>query len=296
MSERLLPGLVFAALSAICFALAAPFTRLAIAGHVVPVDAVAARAMFAFIALSGFILIARRGFKIARDAWPSLIGLGIATSVLSLAYLSSVAFIPVGLAVIIFFTFPLIILLLSPLIEKTPFGIGRFLIGLVALAGLYLALGPTIGDIDWRGIVLAAIGACGAAGQIFFARAAAMRVQGETIVWASHLIIVPATLAVSLVFGGDKFAPSGMSNILPVGIIAVSVICVGYLAGYLFQVRALAFARASHVAPAYNVEPIVSTALAAYMFGERLVDLQYFGGALVLIALILSNLLHLKRS
>jgi drug/metabolite transporter (DMT)-like permease len=45
------------------------------------------------------------------------------------------------------------------------------------------------------------------------------------------------------------------------------------------------------VAPYFNLEPVVTTAIAAVILGERLALNQYAGGGLVLAALVASSLL-----
>ena len=296
MVERLLPGLIFGVLSACSFALAAPFARLAFENGVAPVDAVAVRALVAFIVLSVIIKLSGEAFHVPREARLPLIGLGVSTTLISCAYLSSVTFIPVGVAVIIFFTFPIFILVLSPFVEKTRFGLDRFIIGLIALFGLYLAVGSnsSLENLDWRGLVLAGIGALAGTGQIFFGRAVASKAYGPTMVWGAHFIILPATILVSQIFGGALFTQAGLSSVMVPGFVAIVVICLGYLSGYLFQIRALTNAPASYIGSVFNVEPIVSTSLAAYLFGERLANVQYAGGALVLTALVLSSVLSLR--
>lgn len=297
MSERILAGALLGAASAACFALASPFARLGLDNGITPADAVSARALVAMLFLSGLILLSKRSFAVPRPARGAIAGLGLSTALLSVAYLSSVAFIPVGVAVVIFFTFPLMIALLSPFIEKTPFGLARFAIGLVALAGLYLALGLHSSAIalDWRGVVLAGIGACAGVGQFFFGRAAAGQAGGPVIVWAAHLTIVPLTLLGSAVAAWLRGSVLSLDIITPTGYLVIVVICTGYLCGYLIQMQALRLARASYVAPAYNVEPVISTSVAAYLFSERLAYGQYLGGALVLAALILSNIISLRN-
>lgn len=297
MVERLLPGLLFGMLSASSFALAAPFARLAFENGVAPVDAVAVRAMVAFFVLSLIIKLSGQKFHVPRDARMPLLGLGLSTTLISCAYLSSVTFIPVGVAVIIFFTFPIFILVLSPFIEKTRFGLDRFVIGLIALFGLYLAVGSTasLANLDWRGVVLAGLGAIAGTGQIFFGRAVARKAHGPTMIWGAHFIILPLTIVISQIFGGALFTSAGFSSVMGLGFVAIGVICLGYLSGYLFQMRALANAPASYIGSVFNVEPIVSTSLAAYLFSERLAGVQYAGGALVLTALVLSSALSLRK-
>ena len=55
-------------------------------------------------------------------------------------------------------------------------------------------------------------------------------------------------------------------------------------------------APASTVAPFYNLEPIVTTGLAALLLGEVLALHQYAGGGMVLAALIASSLYDLQKA
>jgi drug/metabolite transporter (DMT)-like permease len=49
------------------------------------------------------------------------------------------------------------------------------------------------------------------------------------------------------------------------------------------------------VAPVFNLEPVVATAVAAIALGERLQMNQYAGGGLVLAALVASTLLGRRK-
>mgnify|MGYP000190263350 CR=1 FL=1 len=65
---------------------------------------------------------------IPKRAMPSFIGQSIATLFVSVAYLGSVQFIPVGLAVIIFYLFPVLIMVLAPVVEGRNPGLLRILL------------------------------------------------------------------------------------------------------------------------------------------------------------------------
>jgi DME family drug/metabolite transporter len=63
-----------------------------------------------------------------------------------------------------------------------------------------------------------------------------------------------------------------------------------YVIAYMVHMLSLRFAAASTVAPFFNLEPVVTTAIAATVLGERLEVNQYIGGGLVLAALLASAL------
>ena len=64
-----------------------------------------------------------------------------------------------------------------------------------------------------------------------------------------------------------------------------------YVVAYMMQMLSLRFAPASSVAPSSTLEPVVTTAIAAVILGERLQINQYAGGGLVLAALVASSII-----
>jgi drug/metabolite transporter (DMT)-like permease len=64
----------------------------------------------------------------------------------------------------------------------------------------------------------------------------------------------------------------------------------------MLPMSSLRFAPASTVAPYYNLEPIVTTAWAGLLFGERLSLNQYAGGGIVLAALVVSSLMGKREN
>ena len=106
-----------------------------------------------------------------------MLGLGLGTAAVGLCYISSVAFIPVGVATIIFYTFPLIILVASPMIDGDRPTLARAAIFGLAFAGLAIAIGPSFQTLDPRGLALAGGAALGATVQFFFAARATRAVD-----------------------------------------------------------------------------------------------------------------------
>jgi drug/metabolite transporter (DMT)-like permease len=76
-----------------------------------------------------------------------------------------------------------------------------------------------------------------------------------------------------------------------IGLFFVSGLAALYVVAYMIQMLSLRFAPASTVAPFYNLEPVVATAVAAVILDERMHMNQYAGGGLVLAALVASSLI-----
>ena len=166
MISRVRLGIGCALAAASIYGLVPNFVRGAFENGIPPVEATFFRTSVIAFAL---VAVAQgENFRIPRAAWGAFAGQAFATLVISVAYLASVQFIPMGLAVIIFFTFPVLIMLASPLVEGQFPGFWRIVIAIFALAGLVVAIGPSFGILDIRGIGLATVAALGGVVQFFY--------------------------------------------------------------------------------------------------------------------------------
>lgn len=249
------------------------------------------------IAVMFAILAVLRGekFHMPRAALPSFAGQAIATLVISVGYLASVQFIPVGLAVIIFFTFPVLIMLAAPIVEGHSPGSLRVLIAVFAFAGLAVSVGPSFDTLDIRGILLAAAAALFCTLQFFSGRSISRYMTPSVFGGLVHLAIWPATLVIALYAGGGtiNFSPGGTASGL--GLTFMAGVGLLYVVAYLVHMLSLRFAPASAVAPYFNLEPIVATVVAALLLGERMALNQYAGGGMVLAALAAASFVGTRK-
>jgi drug/metabolite transporter (DMT)-like permease len=248
------------------------------------------------IAFAIIAVVQNERLTIPRAAVPSFVGQAVATFLVSSAYLASVQFIPVGLTVIIFFLFPVLIMLLAPVVEGRSPGLARIAVALVAFCGLAVAIGPSFEDLDIRGILLAAVAAAGATLQFFSGRSISRYMPPATFGSLVHLVILPPILLIALIAGSGslRILPGGSATTL--GLVFMSGVAMVYVIAYMVHMLSLRFAAASTVAPFFNLEPVVTTAFAATVLGERLQLNQYAGGGLVLVALIASAFLGKRET
>ncbi len=182
-------------------------------------------------------------------------------------------------------------MLVAPIIEGRSPGLWRILTAVLAFAGLVVAIGPSFGALDLRGVGLAALASLGGVAQFFTGRAISRFMTPAVFGSLVHLVILPAVLLIALQVGSGQLEmlPGGGATIAGyyflIGVAAV------YVVAYMLQMLSLRFAPASTVAPYFNLEPIVTTACAGLLFGERLTINQYAGGGIVLAALVISSLL-----
>ncbi|CAM5204857.1 Threonine/homoserine efflux transporter RhtA OS=Bosea thiooxidans OX=53254 GN=SAMN05660750_04777 PE=4 SV=1 [Bosea thiooxidans] len=231
----------------------------------------------------------RGSLALARDERRPVLLFGLATALVGIAYLSSVAFVPVSVAAVVFYTFPILIVLAEPVLTSAPFRADRLAVALLAFLGVALVVGPDLHGLDPRGLALAMLASLGATAQ-FFAAARCARVATLPKLFWSHVVILPVTALVLLVTGG--FLPPQSFLLAPV---AVAVTYAGYVVGFLFQILALARVAPGPAGLAFCAEPVFSVAIAAFVLAERLGPLQYAGGALVIAALVTNVILEQTR-
>lgn len=247
------------------------------------------------VALGLLALLRAEKLRVPRAALPMFVAQAAATATVSICYLAAGQFIPVGLAVTIFFTFPVIILLTAPLAEGQAPGWPQVAISLFAFAGLALALAGEVGGLDYRGVLLAVASALACTVQFYSGRKISGHVTPVVLGSLVHLAILPVTLGVALWMNGGGLKILAGEGIPLSGFGFLAGVCLFYVFAYLIHMTSLRLAKASIVAPFYNLEPIVTAGVAALLLGERLTAIQYLGAAMVFTALIVSSLLDFRK-
>jgi drug/metabolite transporter (DMT)-like permease len=281
-------GIGFALTAASFYGCVPNFARAAFGNGVPAIETVLMRTTVIALVLGLVGLMRGESFRISKQAWPSFFGQVVATFFVSASYLASVQFIPVGLAVIIFFAFPIIIVVVAPLVEGKAPSIARLSVAVLAFIGLGIAVGPGLENLDLRGVGLAAVAAIGCALQFFSGRSLGQYLQPAAFGSLVHYAIWPLVAAIAL-YGGSGSLQLLSGTPSPLAFMFVGGVCLTYLAGYFLHMSSLKVAPASTVAPFFNLEPIVTTVISTVFFGEALKPNQYGGGALVLAALLLAS-------
>jgi drug/metabolite transporter (DMT)-like permease len=239
-----------------------------------------ARFLVSTLVFGLLLLVRRNGFKVASQHRIPLILLGIIWSGAMICYLVAVETISVSLAVLILYTYPLLVLAYSMFRRLLMPSFALITLFCVAFAGLYLALSGNAVTVDVNGILFAALASCGAAFTfICGARVAPSMSPLLMTFWINAiglLLILPMMI--------DKFALPAAST----GTIALSLATVFYLVAILSQFEALARLPAARAAFLLNLEPVVSILLAQLVLNETLSNTQLSGVILVIAAIILS--------
>ena len=197
---------------------------------------------------------------------------------------ASIQYIPVGLAVLIMYTYPLMVAISGWLSGAEPFTLDRLLAILAAFAGLILALHAPADQIDWRGVAWAAFTAASFAA-VLIASGRTMRGIDR---WVMMLYLTGTTAVVvgaaSLTLVDLQWPRSGQGW----AILTTST-------GFYVLATILLFTAVKMIGPLRtaiidNSAPVWAILLAALLLHERLSAVQLFGGALVICAVLLVQL------
>jgi drug/metabolite transporter (DMT)-like permease len=283
-------GVWLVAASAVCFALAPIGAKLAYAGGSEPVTLIGLRFVLNVVAVLAMVAFGRHPYMLPIRALGASLLLGIMLAAEGVFYLAAVQFIPVSLAVVIVFTFPLQIGLLSALIGQERLNFARSASLVFAFLGVTLAVGVAADSVDWRGVVLAAATGSGIA---------------VTAVSTSRLMNDhdPVTLTLFMTLSA---AVSSMLAVLmwrglvwPVtstGWLGLTIAVVAFAAAITLYFLGLARIGAVRAAIIGNLEPVLAIAAAVVVLAERPTIVQLLGAAMIIGAIFALHIHESRRS
>jgi inner membrane transporter RhtA len=219
-----------------------------------------------------FLAIARpRVRRIARGDWPTILALGVATGVMTIAFLGAIERIPLGTAVAIEF--------LGPLTVAAARSHRRQMLvwPLLALVGVVLVTQPWRGQVEPIGIAFAVAAGTGWGVYILLTQRVGDRLEGIT-----GLAI---TIPIAAITAGIVGAPGTAGRITPSLLLAAVGLAI-LLPVLPFALEMLALRRMTHTAfgTLMALEPAFGVILGWLVLGQRLTPGQAVGIGLVVLA------------
>lgn len=278
-----LAGLGFVVLTALFFGAAPTFARLAFDGGTGTLTLQFARFVFAAVGLWLLLAVLGRPVRIPRRRLGLLALLVLLSACASYGYMTSVRHIPVPVASLVFFTFPLMVGPLAHLIGDERLTIRRVVALAVGFAGIALVLEGGVDHAEPLGLTLA----FGAGTCVAVSFQVSRRLTTEI-----PAALLTATVASACAVGcGLLLAVHGELD-LPAtarGWAGVLGNAIGYTVGLSCLFEAIRRLGAVRTAIAGNLEPVVSVAFAAIVLNETLSGAQLAGGAVVLAGIALAQ-------
>jgi len=209
-------------------------------------------------------------------------GLGVLFFLTSYGYMGAIQYIPVSIAALLLYSYPILVALIARVSEGEPLGLARIAALCLGFVGIALALGvaPDAWP-DWRGVALSALASVSMS-VLVIASSRLLRAADHAEV-NRHLMAVAAALFLIL------FAASGPAHwpAAAGGWLAFAGATITFAIAQAALIVAIGRAGAVLSSMLMNLEPILTIAIAVLALGESLAGSQLVGAALVLAAIFL---------
>ena len=231
-------------------------------------------------------LLLRQGGVSAALPWRSALacyGVGLALFAQAGGYLGAVQFIPVNLAILIFYLYPLLTLLGAAVVDRRRPAIAEVVGAVIVLGGLAMALSVSFEGLDPRGLALAFAAALG--GGIAFIGSGRVLRGVDTLPACLHFSLAGLPMALLTASLASEFA-------LPRGGFGWTMLGLALATFLLFYVSMFAGIRRLGAVPAallFNLEPPITILLALLLLGEPMGGQQALGTVLVIGGIILAQ-------
>jgi drug/metabolite transporter (DMT)-like permease len=273
-------GIALALAAAVAFALANTSASVAYHGGSNPLTVAAMRFLLPTGALVVWLRMSGVPLRLpARDGWVAAL-LGAITAFYTLALLSAIGAIPLALAILVFYLFPLVATVTLAVCGWEKLGRQTLAAIVLAFAGLTLALNPHGGGLDLEGVALALVGALGL-GIVIAVSSRVFRAGDSRPVTLYIAAVAAVVLIVLCAAHGELVLPQTGFGWL--GLVGTSVFYAFAMIAFFIAISMIGPVRVSLLSYA---EPVVAAGLGVTLLGEALALPQIAGIALVIAALV----------
>ncbi len=245
----------------------------------------------AFLLLCGLWLKADGRFRwLSRRGQLVCLGAGIAYTGGAAGLLLSLVTLPVSLAILIFFTFPLVTALLQSALDRRAPGRGQLLCLVAAFAGLAVALEVERFAFAPQGVIFAVLGAVGVAVSYVWTGRALPSVDSGVMTFHMAITGLASAFLYVAVTGSLALPADG-----GLGWLALLVAVCGFAVAFFAMFRGVHLIGPAPTAMVMNLEPVFTIALAVVLLAEAMSVRKLIGAAVVLAAVVASQLLVKRR-
>jgi drug/metabolite transporter (DMT)-like permease len=253
----------------------------------------------AFLVLLLFALfLVRDQLKVKRPELLPIISYGIiGVALVQFLYFVAIERMPIGVALVIEYTAPVLVALWARFGEKEPVKKRVWLALALTLFGLSLVTNIWNGfTLDSIGFIAAALAAVSLAiyfitGEKLVQKRSALAIVtlafgASTIFWA---IILPWWNFDTDIFSGQVSFPENSANMVSISLMMLWMIVMGTIAPFFLSFVALSHLKARTVAIVGTLEPVFASAVAFFVLNESLLAIQLLGGAVVIVGVVLAE-------
>ena len=277
-------GTICAIGAGIFFGFIGPVTKIAYNLGVGLGLAIILRYIIASLLITPFIIVNKPSFSMyKKQIWLLLILTG-GSILLTTGLLISVKYIDASLAILIFCTYPIIVLFTSMLIDKEKIDLKIKLVFALTFAGLFLVLGPSFESLNKIGVISAIIASIGASTIILTNQKLSNRnidpihINAFTNLFNSlfFITIISLFFEINININSDAWI-----------MILISAFC--YAIAFFLQLLAIPKIGQSKTALFLYAEPIVAVVASIFLLKEILNLYQSLGAIIVISSLIFAT-------
>ena len=276
-------GIIFSVIAAISFAFSLVLARVCYDYGTNPESILVVRFAVLLVLLLGWNLARGQSLRLPYQLAGGGLLIGISYFIGIGSYLSAVSYIPVSLAVLIFYTFPIVVTLLTATLAKRWPHPLQFLALIVAFIGLVISLGVEMEGLQTIGLIFATVASIGIA--INMVASSYLLRHVPTTVFGFYMSV--GTLLISLIVMTNH---EGL--VLPestTGIWIFMGMLVSFIIGYFSVYNAIRIIGAEPASTTLNLEPIATILIAAVLLGELLTRQKILGGVIVLLGILMAQ-------
>jgi drug/metabolite transporter (DMT)-like permease len=236
------------------------------------------RFSLAALFLFAYLGLKRQPLAVSRRQLAALFALGgVLYAAQASLYFSSLRYIPASLTSLLLYTYPFFVALLASIVDKERLTRGNLLAATLGMAGLVFVLGASPAAVDATGVLLA-LGAAVVYSAYLVIGTRVVRELSPLVTsayvtgWAALSMLAAGAAGGSLTFTLTATAWAAVG-----GIVAFATIM-----AMLTLFRGLDLIGPTRASILSMVEPLITFALSALCFGDRLTVLQLAGGAAVI--------------
>ena len=277
-------GIILSIASASFFGIVTTLARISYEHGSNPLTVGIFRALFGAVLCLILILVQSSSLRIKSHEIIGVTIIGIFTAGIALGYLGAVELIPVGLSAILFFTWPILLLVYLSIRKPQTITAKTLACFVIAFLGLFLVIGPVFQNLNIIGVILALFAACCAAG--VFVASQHFFTSINLITAAFWVNIVTLIILVAITLSKNEFQ-------LPLskqGNWSLFLASGSYATGLLVMFLAINAIGAAKSALYFNLEPLVATITAMLLLGESLGNIQLLGFMIVMGILFFTSL------
>ena len=246
--------------------------------------AIILRYLIATILISPFIISNKPTFAMYKKQIWMLMLLTSGSILLTTGLLISVKYIDVSLAILIFSTYPIIILFVSILIDKEKIDLKIKVVFLITFSGLFLVLGPSLESLNIFGVSSAIIASVGASiiiltnQKLSNRQISSIHINAFTNLFNSlfFITIISLFFEINININSDAWI-----------MILISAFC--YAIAFFLQLLAIPKIGQSKTALFLYAEPIVAVVASIFLLKEILNLYQSLGAIIVISSLIFAT-------